>query len=70
MAVTSVRFNAKEEKVLKILKKYYNCDASTLLKKAIWDLFEDIKDKECIEDFEKREKSSKTKFVHINDLLS
>ncbi len=70
MAVTSVRFNTKEEKVLKLLKKYYNCDASTLLKKSLWDLFEDIKDKEIIDDFEKREKSSKTKFVQINDLLS
>lgn len=70
MGVTSVRFNAKEEKVLKILKKYYNCDTSTLLKKSLWDLYEDIKDKEIIDDFEKREKSKKTKFVQIHDLIS
>ena len=70
MAVISVRLNTKEEKVLKLLKKYYNCDASTLLKKSLRDSFEDIKDKEIIDDFEKREKSSKTKFVKINDLLS
>jgi len=43
MAVTSVRFNAKEEKIVKILKKHYNCDASTLIKKSLWELHEDIK---------------------------
>ncbi len=69
MAVTSVRFNAKEEKILKILKKHYNCDSSTLLKKSLWDLYEEIKDKEIIEDFEKREKRTKTKFVQFDDLL-
>ena len=69
MAVTSVRFNTKEEKILKLLKDHYNCDASTLLKKSLWDLYEEIKDKEIIEDFEKREKGKKTKFVQIDDLL-
>jgi len=69
MAVTSVRFNTKEEKILKLLKEHYNCDASTLLKKSLWDLYEEIKDKEIIEDFEKREKREKTKFVQIDDLL-
>jgi hypothetical protein len=69
MAVTSVRFNTKEEKILKLLKDHYNCDASTLLKKSLWDLYEEIKDKEIIEDFEKREKGKKAKFVQIDDLL-
>ncbi len=63
MAVTSVRFNAKEEKIVKILKKHYNCDASTLIKKSLWELYEDIKDKEIIETFEKCEKGGKTKFI-------
>ncbi len=68
MAVTSVRFNAKEEKMLRLLKKHYNCDASTLLKKSLWDLYEDIRDKEIIEDFEKRERGSKAKFVTIDEI--
>ena len=70
MAITSVRFNAKEEKILKLLKKHYNCDASTLLKKSLWDLYEDIKDKEIVEDFERRERGLKTKFVGIDELLA
>ena len=69
MAVTSVRFNTKEEKILKLLKDHYNCDASTLLKKSLWDLYEEIKDKEIIEDFEKREKGKKANFFQIDDLL-
>ncbi|HOT20863.1 MAG TPA: DUF6290 family protein [Spirochaetota bacterium] len=68
MAVTSVRFNAKEEKIVKILKKHYNCDASTLIKKSLWELYEDIKDK-IIEAFEKCEKGGKTKFVTIDKMV-
>ena len=68
MAVTSVRFNAKEEKIVKILKKHYNCDASTLIKKSLWELYEDIKDK-IIEAFEKCEMGGKTKFVTIDKMV-
>ena len=69
MAVVSVRFNTKEEKILKILKKYYHCDSSSLLKKTLWDLYEEIKDKDIVDEFENREKASKTKFVKIDDIL-
>lgn len=69
MAVTSVRFNAKEEKILNILKKHYGCDASTLIKKSLWELYEDIKDREIIETFEKKEKSGKAKFATIDEIL-
>jgi hypothetical protein len=68
MGVTSVRFNTKEEKLLKYLKEYYNCDASTLVKKSLWDLYEDIKDKEIIEAFEKIENSGKSKFVKFENI--
>ena len=52
MAVISVRFNEKEEKILELLKKYYNCDTSNLLKKSLLELYEEIKDSEIIEEFE------------------
>jgi hypothetical protein len=68
MAVTSVRFNSKEEKVLKYLKKYYNCDASALVKKSLWELYEEIKDKEVIEKYEKREGAKKIKYYKIDDI--
>lgn len=69
MAVTSVRFNTKEEKMLKYLKKYYNCDASTLMKKSLWELYEEIKDKEIIEEYEEREGRKKTKYFTIDDII-
>jgi hypothetical protein len=69
MGVTSVRLNQKEEKLLKLLKNYYNCDASSLLKKSLYELYEDLKDKEIIERFEKKEKNKKPQFVKFEDLM-
>jgi len=69
MAVISVRFNSREEKILEILKKYYECDSSSLVKKSLLDLYEEIKDREIIEQYEVREKISKSGFVKIEDIL-
>ncbi|MCX6384522.1 MAG: DUF6290 family protein [Actinobacteria bacterium] len=69
MAVISVRFNSKEEKILETLKKYFNCDSSNLLKRSLWDLYEEIKDREIIEQYEAREKISKSGFIKIEDIL-
>jgi hypothetical protein len=70
MAVISVRFNSKEEKILKTLKNYYNCDSSNLIKKSLLDLYEEIKDREIIEQFEIKDKASKSEFVKIDDILT
>lgn len=69
MAVTSVRFNKNEEKILKFLKEYFNCDTSTLVKKSLYELYEDLKDKELIEEFEEREKDKKIHFNTAEDIL-
>ena len=69
MAVISIRFNSKEEKILEILKKYFEYDSSSLVKKSLLDLYEEIKDREIIEQYEAREKISKSKFVKIEDIL-
>jgi len=69
MAVISVRFNSKEEKILKTLKNYYNCDSSSLVKRTLLDLYEEIKDREIIEQFEIREKSAKSGFVKFEDII-
>ena len=70
MAVISVRFNEKEEKILELLKKYYNCDTSNLVKKSLLELYEEIKDSEIIEEFEAKEKALETEFIKIDDILS
>jgi hypothetical protein len=33
MGVTSIRLNKKEEEILNLLKEYFHCDSSTLLKR-------------------------------------
>jgi len=69
VAVISVRFNSREEKILEILKKYFECDSSSLVKKSLLDLYEEIKDTEIIEQHEAREKISKSGFIKIEDIL-
>ena len=44
-------------------------DASTLIKKALWEMYEDIKDREIISKFEKEEDAGNTSFSIIDDLL-
>ncbi len=69
MGVTSIRFNENEEAVLNYLKNIFHYDASTLIKKALWEMYEDIKDKEIVNRFEKEEDSGNTSFSTITDLL-
>lgn len=69
MGVTSVRFNKREEKIINYLKEHLNCDTSTLLKKSLWELYEDLKDKEIIEDFEKNENNGQVSFNTIDEIL-
>jgi Family of unknown function (DUF6290) len=70
VAVISIRFNSREEKILEILKKHYECDSSSLVKKSLLDLYEEIKDIEIIEQYEVKEKISKSGFVKIEDILN
>ena len=69
MGVTSIRLNKKEEQVLNYLKEHFNCDSSTLLKKSMFELYEDLKDKEVIDSFEEKEANSSTEFIEFEDLL-
>ncbi len=50
MAVISVRLNSEEEKILKILTDYFHEERSTLLKKSMYELYEDIQDIKFIEE--------------------
>jgi len=69
MAVTSVRFNKNEEKILNFLKDHFHCDASTLVKKSLYELYEDLKDKDIIEEFENEENNRNTHFHTFKDIL-
>ena len=67
MGVTSVRFNTNEEKALEYLKEVYHSDASSVIKKALWELYEDFRDREIIEEFEAREDAGVVEFGSLDD---
>ena len=69
MGVTSIRLNKKEETILNYLKAHFHCDSSTLLKRSIYELYEDIKDREIIEDYEKSEEEKPPHFISFDELL-
>ena len=69
MGVISVRLNEEEEKMLKRLMDYYGVDKSALIKRSLYELYENILDLDFIEEFEKREKEGKTSFVTAEDIL-
>lgn len=69
MGVISVRLNTKEEKVIKKLVDYYDEDRSKLLKRSLFELYENIIDGNEIEKFEKKESAKKAKFHSAEDIL-
>lgn len=69
MGVKSVRFNKKEEKIIIYLKEHLNCDTSTLLKRSLWEMYEELKDQEIIEDFERKEEEGKVSFHKIDEII-
>jgi predicted DNA-binding protein len=69
MAIVTVRLNDEEEKILDLLVKYFDADKSKILKEAMWDKFEDLRDREIIEDFEKKSRTGKIQFASADDLI-
>jgi len=56
MGVIPVRLNKEEEKILKELSDNLGVDKSTLIKKSIFELYENLVDMEIIEKFEDKER--------------
>ncbi len=70
MGIVSVRFNEEEEKVLKKLSNYFHADKSTLIKKSLLDLYENMVDLEVVKSFEAKEKKGKVSFVTANNIIT
>jgi hypothetical protein len=70
MGVVSVRLNRDEDKILKQLSEHFHADKSTLIKKSLLELYENMKDVEMIERFEKKEKIKKVSFVTAAAVLA
>jgi len=69
MAIVTLRLNDEEEKILELLVKYFDADKSKILKEAMWDKYEDLRDQEIIEEFGKKERAGKVKFESADDLI-
>ena len=69
MGVISVRFNKNEENILKKLSDHFHEDKSTLIKKSLFELYENVLDLNEIKKFESKEKRGKVVFSSAEDIL-
>jgi len=69
MAVISLRLNPEEQNMVSFLSRYYEQDKTSLIKRALKELYEDIVDKKVIEDYENREMTDSVSFVSADDVL-
>ncbi len=69
MGVISVRLNKDEEKILKKLSDYFREDKSSLIKKSLFDMYENVLDLNEINKFEAKEKKGKVSFSTAEDIL-
>jgi hypothetical protein len=69
MAVVSVRPNDEEEKILEYLTDYFHEDKSSLFKKSMFELYEDIQDIRFIESYINDSKKRRKKFISGAELL-
>ena len=70
MGVVSVRFNKDEEEILKKLSEYFHEDKSTLIKKSLFELYENVLDLNEIKKFEAKEKNGTVSFSSAEDILN
>jgi hypothetical protein len=68
MAVVSVRLNKEEEKILNFLTEYFHEEKSSLFKKSMYELYEDIQDIKFIEEHINKRKNRE--FISGDDLFS
>ena len=69
MGVISIRLNKDEEKILKKLSEHFHEDKSALVKKSLFELYENIVDLDETEKFEAKEQKGKASFFTAEDIL-
>ena len=70
MGIISLRLNKKEEEMINFLSDYYEQDKSSLIKYSLKELYEDIIDKQFINEHEIKEKKGKIKFVDSGEIIN
>jgi len=68
MGVISVRLNKEDEKVIEYLTAYLEADKSTIIKRSLMGLYEDIIDREAVEYFEAQEAKGNISFLTAAEL--
>lgn len=69
MAVVTLRLNTEEVRALGFLVKHFEVDQSKILKAALWEKFEELRDRELIEVFEKKSAAKKVQFASADALI-
>jgi len=69
MAVVSVRLNKQEEKILEYLTEYFHEDKSSLLKKSMFELYEDAQDMRFVDAYLEKNGLQQEQFVSGDDLF-
>jgi hypothetical protein len=69
MAVVSVRLNDKEEEVLEYLTNYFHEEKSSLLKKSMFELYEDIQDIKFVDKYLNKKGFDKKNFISAEELF-
>jgi len=69
MAVISIRLNTEEELMVNFLSDYFEEERSSLFKRSLKEMYEDLVDKKYIEEFEKNERTGNTNFLSAEDIL-
>ena len=69
MGVISIRLNKDEEKILRKLSEHCHEDKSALVKKSLFELYENIVDLDEIEKFEAKGRKGKASFFTAEDIL-
>ena len=70
MAVISLRLNQNEEKMVNFLSDYYEQDKSSLIKYSLKELYEDIIDRQIINEYETKEKNDEINFIDSNGIMN
>ena len=62
MGVVSVRLNKDEESILKKLSDYYHADKSSLIKRSLFEFYENMVALEVVKQFEVKENRGEISF--------
>jgi hypothetical protein len=69
MAIVSIRLNDKEEEVLEYLTEYFHEEKSSLLKKSMFELYEDIQDIKFVDTYFEKKGFNKKNFISADKLF-